>query len=109
MDFILGAALIVTAMALLHAGRLAVERTSVLAPRRETLVTDLFAVGFTALFGPGLILFVYGLSKGVDAVQIVALGASVAAVVLGSKFVARTSRRFAAGSVVLPVTGGQPQ
>ena len=108
MDFLLGAVLIVTAMALLHAGRLAVERTSVVAPRRETLVTDIFAVAFTALMGPGLILFVSGLGKGIDAVQIVALGASVAAVVLGTRLAARAVRRLVAAPAVALSEGARP-
>jgi hypothetical protein len=109
MDFILGAALIVSAMALLNAGRLAVERTCRLAPRRETLVTDIFAVAFTGLMGPGLILFVLGLTKGLDAAQLGMLSVSLALVVIGSKFAARTFRRLAAAPVAVPVTGAQPQ
>ena len=109
MDFILGAGLIVTAMALLNVGRLAVERTAVIAPKRETLVTDIFAVAFTGLFGPGLILFVLGLSKGLDLAQLGLLGLSVAAVVIGSRLAGRTFRRLASRPVAVPVGGIQPQ
>lgn len=105
MNFILGAALIVAAIALLHVGSLAVRRVAATAPRRENLTADIVAIGFTALFGPGLILFFRGLINGVDAVQLAALAASVAAVFLGARLIARVAERSAA---TVPA-GGAPQ
>ena len=96
MNFVLGAALMVAAIALLHAGRRAVQRTAVVAPQRESLVTDLMAVAFTCLFGPGLVMFGVELMNGLDAMQLVLLGLSVAGFVAGVKLVSATARRAAA-------------
>ena len=96
MNFIFGAALMVAAIGLLHAGRRIVERVAVAAPQRELLVTDLLAVAFTSLFGPGLVMFCVELMNGLDARQLILLGLSVAGFVVGVKLVGATARRAAA-------------
>ena len=96
MNFVLGAALMVAAIAFLHVGRRAVDRVAVVAPQRESLVTDLMAVAFTCMFGPGLVMFCVELMNGFDAMQLVLLGLSVAGFVAGVKLVGATARRAAA-------------
>lgn len=107
MFYILGAAMMIAAVAFLHAGRLVVQRIGASGSRREALVLDTFALGFTALFAIGLMLLARDLTGGIA--PVFAFLAALTAAVIGSRLVATAFRRAAERPLAgRPPVGGAP-
>ena len=99
MSYIIGAAMLIAAVAFLHVGRIMVQRINGTGSRREGLVLDAFALGFTALFALGLMLMAQNLVADVTMLRVVAFLSAVTGAVIGSRIVTSAFRRAAAGPV----------
>ena len=109
MYFVLGAAVLIAAIAFIHLGRLVIERLEASGSRRQTLALDLFSVSFTALCGLGLIILARELMIDASPVRLLGFLAALAAAVVGSKLVAATFRRVAMRNGRTPdPAGGAP-
>ena len=108
MTYILGAAVMIAAMAFLHVGRIVVQRLDATGSPREALVLDAFAIGFTATFAGGLIIMGQHVIADLTPARLVAFLAALTAAVVGSKLVGAAFRRAAARPVAGPPVGGAP-
>lgn len=94
MIIILGAALIVAAVVLLHLGRIAVLRAG--SARRESLISDFFAITFVAVFCAGFLMILVELLRGPSLVHLAESLAALAAALAGAKLVMHLGRHVTA-------------
>ena len=94
MYLILGAALIVAAVALLHVGRLAVLRAG--SARRESAISDFFAIAFVAVFCAGFLMILVELLRGPSLGHLAESVVALAAAFAGTKLVMHLGRHVTA-------------
>lgn len=102
MSYILGAAVMIAAMAFLHAGRIVVQRIDATGSPREALALDAFAIGYTSMFAGGLIIMAQHLVADATPARLVAFLAALTGAVVGSKLVGAAFRRAAARPLAGP-------
>ena len=106
MSYILGAAVMIAALTLLHFGRQVVQRMDAVGAPREALVLDVFALGFTALFAMGLMLAFADLAEDATLWRLAAFVAALIGTVVGAKLVGAAFRHAAARRVARPAPMG---